>query len=102
MGEIGIDRKEFLYELRHWEIKEIIAGYRNRARTSWEAARFNAFFIMSAMTDLRKAGIRTDRDLYTFPWEKKGVESSSSDQPTAEKVKAIRKMIEEENKSRTS
>ena len=32
MGEIGISRKEFLYELRFWEVDAIIKGYRRRNR----------------------------------------------------------------------
>lgn len=32
MGEIGIPRHEFLYELRFWETQRIIRGYRRRDR----------------------------------------------------------------------
>ena len=32
MGEIGIPRHEFLYELTWWEINSIIRGYRKRNR----------------------------------------------------------------------
>ena len=32
MGEIGISRREFLYELRFWEVDCIIKGYRSRNR----------------------------------------------------------------------
>ena len=30
MGEIGIPRREFLFDLQFWEIRRIIRGYRNR------------------------------------------------------------------------
>ena len=30
MGEIGISRREFLYDLRFWEGRRIIRGYRRR------------------------------------------------------------------------
>ena len=30
MGEIGIPRREFLYDLRFWEVRRIIRGYRCR------------------------------------------------------------------------
>ena len=30
MGEIGIPRHEFLYEIRFWEVRRIIRGYRRR------------------------------------------------------------------------
>ena len=32
MGEIGISRKEFLYDIRFWEARRIIRGYRKRGR----------------------------------------------------------------------
>lgn len=32
MGEIGIPRREFLYDLRFWEVDAIIRGYRRRNR----------------------------------------------------------------------
>ena len=30
MGEIGIPRREFLYDIRIWEVRRIIRGYRRR------------------------------------------------------------------------
>ena len=30
MGEIGIPRREFLYDIRLWEVRRIIRGYRRR------------------------------------------------------------------------
>ncbi len=30
MGEIGISRREFLYEISFWEVQRIIKGYRRR------------------------------------------------------------------------
>ena len=32
MGEIGISRREFLYDIRFWEARRIIRGYRKRGR----------------------------------------------------------------------
>ena len=32
VGEIGIPRHEFLYDLRFWEVRRIIRGYRQRDR----------------------------------------------------------------------
>ena len=32
VGEIGIPRREFLYDLRFWEVRRIIRGYRQRDR----------------------------------------------------------------------
>lgn len=32
MGEIGIPRREFLYDIQFWEVRRIIRGYRRRDR----------------------------------------------------------------------
>lgn len=32
MGEIGIPRHDFLYDIRFWEVRRIIRGYRKRNR----------------------------------------------------------------------
>lgn len=96
MGEIGISRDRFLYGLRHWEIQAIIRGYRRRQRPSWEQARLNAFFVMSSMAELKKAGISSDRDLITFPWEKDDVTNRDS-LPTDEEIKEMRELMQHLN-----
>ena len=96
MGEIGFDRHEFLHELKLWEIQAIVDGYRNRARPMWEAARLNAFFIMSSMVDMSKAGICSASDLITFPWEQKR-KTGHEVQPTKNEVKRLRKLMRREN-----
>ena len=100
MGEIGIEHDRFLYGLRHWEIQAIIRGYRRRQRPSWEQARLNAFYIMSAMADLSKAGIRSDRDLITFPWEKDA--PIQSDIPSDEEVEEMRQLMKQLNEQQTT
>lgn len=99
MGEIGIEHDRFLYGLRHWEIEAIIRGYRRRQRPSWEQARLNAFYIMSAMADLSKAGIRSDRDLITFPWENEVTNRDSI--PSDEEVEEMRQLMKELNEQTT-
>lgn len=95
VGEIGYNRHEFLHDLKFWEIRCIIKGYRNRAHTQWESMRLSAFFIMSSMTDLRKAGIYRDTDLIKFPWERMQVDVGN--QPTKEDVERLREMMRHEN-----
>lgn len=70
MGEVGYNRNEFLHELRWWEIKAIIDGYRKRERTYLLMTRWSTYMIMSTgMADLRKAGITSAQDLMEFSWE---------------------------------
>ena len=68
MGEIGISRHEFYYELKWWEVKAIIRGYNNRHHHGWEQARlvaYNARFCMGS-----KNPIPTVTEWLKFPWEK--------------------------------
>lgn len=71
MGEIGIPRREFLYEIDFWEARRIVRGYDRRHRTMWSATRWHAFNIMSAMpyVDMKKAGLNRPSDLIQFPWD---------------------------------
>jgi hypothetical protein len=68
VGEIGISRHEFYYELKWWEVKAIIRGYNNRHHHGWEQARlvaYNARFCMGS-----KNPIPTVTEWLKFPWEK--------------------------------
>lgn len=88
MGEIGIPHDRFLYGLRHWEIQAIIRGYRRRQRSGWEQARFNAYYIMTAMCDM--SSYKSDRDIYMFPWEQ-----TPSALPSKETVAEMQELIKE-------
>lgn len=73
MGEIGIPRKEFLYELSYAEIILIARGYDARSRNLWSSSRWQTYYIMSAFVGsdgMKKAGINSPKDLMEFPWEK--------------------------------
>lgn len=94
MGEIGFNRREFLRELRWWEVRAIIEGYRKRERLTWTVARWQTFLLMhNGMTDLKKAGIHTAADLIRFPWEKDDDVAPISD----EEVERLQRMMREEN-----
>ena len=43
MGEIGISRREFLYDIKFWEVRRIIRGYRKRGRIYMQLLAENAF-----------------------------------------------------------
>lgn len=88
MGEIGIPRHEFLYDIRFWEVRRIIRGYRRRERSGWEQARFNAYYIMSAMCDM--SSYKSDRDIFQFPWEQ-----TPAALPTKETVAEMQELIKE-------
>ena len=61
MGEIGIPRREFLYDLRFWEVRRIVRGYRNRDRLKHQLMAECAF---AAMFSNRDPKGKTVRDIF--------------------------------------
>lgn len=51
MGEIGISRREFLYEIDFWEVNRIIAGYRRRDKLRNQLIAQCAYGAIYAMRD---------------------------------------------------
>ena len=51
MGEIGIPRREFLYDISFWEVRRIIRGYRQRDRLKHQLIAECAYAAMFAMRD---------------------------------------------------
>lgn len=51
MGEIGIPRREFLYDLRFWEVRRIVRGYRQRDRLKHQLIAECAYTAMYVMRD---------------------------------------------------
>ena len=51
MGEIGIPRREFLYDIQFWEVRRIIRGYRQRDRLKHQLMAECAYAAMFAMRD---------------------------------------------------
>lgn len=71
MGEIGIDRNEFLYELKLWEINAIVEGYRRRARAVWDASRWQTWLLLCSMG---AKGLHRPEDLQRFTWDEEDCE----------------------------
>lgn len=83
VGEIGIPRREYLYELRYVDLILIQRGYVARYRNMWSATRWQTYLLMQAQVGtegLRKAGITRASDLLAFPWEKESVALPSADE----------------------
>ena len=59
VGEIGVDRRTFLYEMSFWEIKRVVRGYGSRLEKKISNTRMLAYLITAynGMTDLKKAGV---------------------------------------------
>lgn len=96
VGEIGIPRREYLYDLTFKDIVLIQRGYVNRSRNMWSATRWQTFYIMSSFIGsdgMRKSGLTSPKDLLEFPWER-----DSSPPLSDEEVDEIRKELENLNK----
>ena len=61
VGEIGIDRRAFLYDLRYWEVLRIIKGYRRR---DWLKLQLMAECTYAAMYAMRDPKGMTPQKLF--------------------------------------
>lgn len=99
VGEIGIPRQEFLYDLNHVDLIQIERGYDRRHRQTWGIARWQTYLLMSvSMADLKKAGIYKPTDLLKFPWDKSDEEMG--DMPDAKEIARLQQTMREENATR--
>ena len=71
MGEIGIPRREFLYELTLTDLLMIERGYNRRSIDTWGAARWSTYHIMTAFVGdgLKKDGVMSPQDLLPLAWD---------------------------------
>lgn len=93
MGEVGINPKEYLYELTFCEILLISRGYHARKHAGWEQARliaYNARFAFGSKTTPPPV-----EDWLTFPWEQHPDQELDEDE-----VEDLRERIREENRKR--
>jgi hypothetical protein len=51
VGEIGIDRHVFLYDLQFWELRRIVKGYRRRDILKYQLLRLCAYMSCFSMRD---------------------------------------------------
>lgn len=97
VGEIGIDRRAFLRDMRFWEIRRVVRGYGKRMEKTLANTRMLAYLITSynGMTDLRKAGIMNVHDFWPLPWD----DCEAPDGlPTDQEVEALRRQLRDYNR----
>ena len=101
VGEIGLPRREYLYDIRFWEARRILSGYNRRHRDIWSATRWQTYNLMAAQVggkELAKNGINSATDLLPLPWDTK----AASKLPTEEDVADMVAEIDAINKARNS
>lgn len=70
MGEFGVNRLEYLFDLKYSDLLCIERGYYRRHRDAWSIARWQTYYLMAVQSDLKKAGIYKPSDLMPLPWDK--------------------------------
>lgn len=94
MGEIGISRREFLYDLRFWEVRRIVRGYRNRDRLKHQLMAECAYAAMFAMRDPKG---KTPRDIFPSLFQDDDNDATDSAPIDDKEVARLRQMMREEN-----
>jgi hypothetical protein len=95
VGEIGIDRNLFLYDLQYWEITLIIHGYFRRYHPSWEQARLIAHQVHYAMGCPKGQSPKTATEWLPFRWDPK---DDPLDDYDDEEVKRQREILQQYNR----
>jgi hypothetical protein len=94
VGEIGIPRREFLYDIRFWEVRRIVRGYRNRDRLKHQLMAECAYAAMFAMRDPNG---KTPRDIFPSLFQDDDPEVTDSVPIDDKEVARLRAMMREEN-----
>lgn len=97
MGEIGIPRREFLYDIRFWEVRRIIRGYRHRDRLKHQLLAECAYATIFAMRDPKG---QTAKDLFPGIFTDEDDETDSAGDPpiTNKEVKELQQLMDDINK----
>ena len=96
VGEIGIERREYLYALTFADLLLITRGYFRRYHQQWNMARLIAHQVHYCMGLKKGETAKTPMEWLTFPWERTA-EGEPADLPSDAEVKRLRQMMIEEN-----
>jgi hypothetical protein len=90
VGEIGMPRHDFLWEMAWWEILSVVRGYRKRCREWMVMTRWQTLVLCNTW------GAKFERptDLLEFNWERERKEEVSDDE-----INEMRRKIQEINEN---
>ena len=97
MGEIGLTRREYLYECRFIDLLMIQRGYFRRYHPMWEMTRIIAYQVHFCMGLKEGTTAPTLQEFMTFPWERTDDGESPVDTMTDEDIENLRQLMREEN-----
>ena len=94
MGEIGISRHEFLYELTWWEINSIIRGYRKRNRLTHQLL---AEIVYTTTYIMRDPKGKTVKDMFSalFKEDDENEENERPDPITPEEQAEMEEVLQD-------
>lgn len=94
VGEIGISRREFLYEIKAWEARRIIKGYQRRNILHYQLQRMQVWASMFCMGNPEKKSPTDIFHLYFDDFDKE------SDQPISDdEIREMQDMMAAINKA---
>ena len=80
VGEIGRDRKEFLYDFTFKEILLISRGYLRRQHPSWEQTRWIAYQVRYCLGVKKGEVAKPPHQWVPFRWERQQQQSASKEE----------------------
>lgn len=98
VGEIGRDRREYLYEMSYCDILLIIRGYRRRNVLQYQLQRLQAFHSLFAMRE-NKDG-KTPDQLWPLYFDRYITQEKQRDLPSSEEIQDILAEIDAINQTR--
>jgi hypothetical protein len=94
VGEIGIPRHEFLYDIQFWEVRRIIRGYRNRDRLKHQLMAECAFAAIYAMRDPKGKSVK---DLFPDIFEDTDDEEDEPEPLSQSDIDELQQLMREES-----
>lgn len=95
MGEIGISRREFLYELQFWEVRRIIRGYRRRDRIKLQLL---AECVYAATYAMRDPGGKTVGNIFPELFEDDDPQESPLEDEEVDEILQLIESVNQQNK----
>jgi hypothetical protein len=88
VGEIGIPRREFLYDIRFWEVRRIVRGYRKRNRLTNQLLAESVYATIHVMRDPKG---KKPSDM--FPSLFQDDDDDHSDVPTEKECRELQELM---------
>ena len=99
MGEIGISRREFLYDIQFWEVRRLIRAYYKRNRMELVLLRLSAYSSFFAFRENKLN--KTPQSWFPLPWEQEESEheqlSEDECQELLDDMKRMNELLQKQN-----